>query len=149
MTHDWNAFTPWSALAGGALIGLAVAMFALLNGRIAGISGVVGGLLRPSRGDLAWRAAFVAGLIAAPLFYALAAPLPAVRVDAQYGTLALAGLLVGIGTRFGSGYTSGHGVCGLSRLSLRSLVATLAFMGAGFVTVFVTRHLLGVPGAAS
>lgn len=136
MTIDWNAFTPWSALAGGVLIGVAVAMFVLLNGRIAGISGVVGGLLRPARGDIAWRAAFVAGLIAAPP--------PALHIDAQYGAVLLAGLLVGVGTRLGSGCTSGHGVCGLSRLSLRSLVATLAFMGAGFITVFVTRHLLGL-----
>ena len=144
MAIDWNAFTPWSALAGGVLIGIAVSMFVLLNGRIAGISGVVGGLLRPSRGDIAWRAAFVAGLIAAPLLYALVAPLPPLRIDAQYGALGLAGLLVGVGTRLGSGCTSGHGVCGLSRLSLRSLAATLAFMGAGAATVFVTRHLLGV-----
>ena len=144
MTIDWNAFTPWSALAGGVLIGVAVAMFLLLNGRIAGISGVVGGLLRPARGDIAWRVAFVAGLIVAPLLYALAAPPPALHIDAKYGAVLLAGLLVGVGTRLGSGCTSGHGVCGLSRLSLRSLVATLAFMGAGFATVFVTRHLLGL-----
>ena len=144
MTIDWNAFTPWSALTGGVLIGVAVAMFLLLNGRIAGISGVVGGLLRPARGDIAWRVAFVAGLIAAPLLYALAAPPPALHIDAKYGAVLLAGLLVGVGTRLGSGCTSGHGVCGLSRLSLRSLVATLAFMGAGFATVFVTRHLLGL-----
>jgi len=144
VTIDWNAFTPWSALTGGVLIGVAVAMFALLNGRIAGISGVVGGLLRPARGDIAWRVAFVAGLIVAPLLYALAAPPPALHIDAQYGAVLLAGLLVGVGTRLGSGCTSGHGVCGLSRLSLRSLVATLAFMGAGFATVFVTRHLLGL-----
>ena len=144
MTIDWNAFTPWSALAGGVLIGIAVAMFVLLNGRIAGISGVVGGLLRPSRGDIGWRVAFVVGLVAAPLLYALATPLPPLRVDAPHGALVLAGLLVGVGTRYGSGCTSGHGVCGISRLSLRSLVATLAFMGAGFATVFLTRHLLGL-----
>ena len=144
MTIAWNAFTPWSALAGGVLIGIAVAMFVLLNGRIAGISGVVGGLLRPARGDVGWRVAFVVGLIAAPLLYALAAPLPTLHIDAQYGVLVLAGLLVGVGTRVGSGCTSGHGVCGLSRLSLRSLVATLAFMGAGFATVFVAQHLLGL-----
>ena len=148
MTVDWNAFTPWSALAGGVLIGIAAAMFVLLNGRIAGVSGVVGGLvgglLRPVRGDVAWRAAFVIGLIAAPLVYMLAAPPPELRVDAQYGALVLAGLLVGVGTRYGSGCTSGHGVCGISRLSLRSLVATLVFMGAGFVTVYVTRHLLSL-----
>ena len=144
MSVDWSAFTPWTALAGGALIGLAAAMFALLNGRIAGISGVIGGLLKPSRGDVAWRAAFVLGLVGAPLVYVLFAVLPRPQIDAQYGALIAAGLLVGVGTRYGSGCTSGHGVCGLSRLSLRSLAATAAFMGAGFATVFVMRHLLGV-----
>ncbi len=144
MTIDWNAFTPWSALAGGVLIGIAVAMFALLNGRIAGISGVIGGLLRPTAGDVGWRAAFVIGLLGSPLVFALFAALPEPRIAAGYGTLAVAGVLVGVGTRYGSGCTSGHGVCGLSRLSPRSLVATVTFMAAGFVTVFVTRHLLGV-----
>ncbi|MES1978416.1 MAG: YeeE/YedE family protein [Pseudomonadota bacterium] len=144
MTINWNAFTPWSALLGGMLIGLAAALFALLNGRIAGISGVLGGLLRPVRGDIAWRAAFVLGLIGAPLVYALFAVLPAVQIEAGYGALIVAGLLVGVGTRYGSGCTSGHGVCGLSRMSPRSLVATAAFMGAGFVTVFVLRHLLKI-----
>ena len=142
MNLDWQAFTPWTALAGGLLIGLAAALFVLLNGRIAGISGIVGGLLRPVRGDIGWRIAFVAGLIGAPLVYALVATVPAPRIDAGTGTLALAGLLVGVGTRYGAGCTSGHGVCGLSRLSPRSLVATLAFMGAGFATVFAMRHLL-------
>jgi uncharacterized protein len=140
-TIDWNAFTPWSALAGGLLIGLAAAMFALFNGRIAGISGILGGLLRPVRGDMAWRAAFIAGLVGAPLAYAIFSTLPAVKIEAGNGALVIAGLLVGIGTRYGSGCTSGHGVCGLSRLSLRSLVATAAFMGAGFAVVFVVRHL--------
>ena len=144
MSIDWNHFTPLAALAGGVLIGIAAAMFALLNGRIAGISGVLGGLLRPAKGDMAWRIAFVLGLVGAPLVYVLFAALPKPQIDASYGALILAGLLVGIGTRYGSGCTSGHGVCGLSRLSPRSLVATAAFMGAGFVTVFVTRHLLGL-----
>ncbi len=144
MTIDWNTFTPWSALAGGLLIGLAATMFALLNGRIAGISGVIGGLLKPARGDIAWRAAFILGLVGAPLVYMLFAVLPTLQIDAGYGALAVAGLLVGVGTRYGSGCTSGHGVCGLSRLSLRSLVATATFMGAGFLTVFVIRHLFGV-----
>jgi uncharacterized membrane protein YedE/YeeE len=143
MTLDWNAFTPWSALAGGALVGIAAAMFALLNGRIAGISGVIGGLLNPAAGDVAWRAAFVIGLIGAPLVYALFAAVPKPQIAAEYGALVLAGLLVGIGTRYGSGCTSGHGVCGLSRLSPRSLAATVTFMAAGFATVFVTRHLIG------
>lgn len=144
MTIAWNDFTPWSALAGGALIGLAAAMFVLLNGRIAGISGVIGGLLTPVRGDLAWRVAFVLGMVGAPLAYALFAALPVPRIDAGFTLLIVAGLLVGVGTRYGSGCTSGHGVCGLSRLSPRSLVATAAFMGAGFATVFVVRHLLGL-----
>ncbi|HEY2925263.1 YeeE/YedE family protein [Piscinibacter sp.] len=143
MSIDWNAFTPGSAVVGGVLIGIAAGMFALLNGRIAGISGVVGGLLTPARGDVAWRAAFVLGLVGAPLVYTVLAVLPRLQIDADYGALVVAGLLVGVGTRYGSGCTSGHGVCGLSRLSPRSLVATAAFMGAGFVTVFVMRHLFG------
>jgi len=144
MSIDWNHFTPLAAMAGGVLIGVAAAMFVLLNGRIAGISGVLGGLLRPVRGDSAWRMAFVLGLVGAPLIYLLFAALPKPQIDAGYGALILAGLLVGVGTRYGSGCTSGHGVCGLSRLSPRSLVATAAFMAAGFVTVFVARHLLGI-----
>lgn len=143
MNIDWINFTPWSALSGGVLIGLAAAAFVLLSGRIAGISGIVGGLMRPRQGDIGWRVAFVTGLVAAPLAYQLIAALPAARVDAGTGTLLLAGLAVGIGTRYGAGCTSGHGVCGLSRLSPRSLVATITFMLAGFVTVFVVRHLLG------
>ena len=143
MNLDWSSFTPWSALAGGLLIGVAAAAFVLLNGRIAGISGIVGGLLRPVRGDIGWRLAFVFGLAGAPLAYSLLAPLPAVTVAADDLTLVAAGLLVGLGTRYGAGCTSGHGVCGLSRRSPRSLAATLAFMLAGFATVFVTRHLLG------
>lgn len=142
MSIAWNEFTPWSALAGGALIGLAAAMFVLLNGRVAGISGVVGGLLKPAAGDVAWRIAFVAGLVGAPLVYLLFAPLPLPQIDADVGALVAAGLLVGVGTRYGAGCTSGHGVCGLARLSPRSLVATATFMGAGFVTVYVLRHLL-------
>jgi uncharacterized membrane protein YedE/YeeE len=143
MNIDWQAFTPWTALAGGLAVGLAAAMFALLNGRVAGISGILGGLLRPMRGDAPWRAAFVLGLVAAPAAYALFALVPRPQIDAGFGELILAGLLVGVGTRYGSGCTSGHGVCGLSRLSPRSLVATVAFMAAGFATVFVVRHLLG------
>jgi uncharacterized membrane protein YedE/YeeE len=139
---DWSAFTPWASLAGGALIGLAAALFVLANGRIAGVSGVLGGLLAPRRGDATWRLAFVLGLVGAPLVYALVTALPLPRIEAGTGALVAAGLLVGVGTRVGSGCTSGHGVCGLSRLSPRSLVATLLFMGAGFATVFVLRHLV-------
>lgn len=144
MSVDWNAFTPWSSLAGGVLIGIAAAMFALLNGRIAGISGILGGLLKPVKADIGWRGAFVLGLVAAPFAYPLFTSVPVPQIDAGYGTLALAGLLVGVGTRYGSGCTSGHGVCGLSRLSLRSVAATAAFMGAGFLTVYATRHLLAL-----
>jgi len=143
MSIDWTYFTPWTSLAGGLLIGLAAALFLLFNGRIAGISGIVGGLLRPARGDIAWRIAFTAGLVIAPLVYALAAPLPQVHVEASYPVLLIAGLLVGIGTRYGSGCTSGHGICGLSRRSPRSVMATVAFMFAGFVTVYIARHLIG------
>ncbi|MFM9916992.1 MAG: YeeE/YedE family protein [Rhizobacter sp.] len=144
MTIDWSSFTPWTALAGGVLIGMAAAMFVLLNGRIAGISGVLGGLLNPHKGDVAWRVAFVGGLIAAPLLYAVFFGRPEARIDAGYGALVTAGLLVGVGSRYGSGCTSGHGVCGLSRLSPRSLVATGTFMSAGFATVFLIRHVLGL-----
>ena len=140
---DWAHFTPWPSLAGGVLIGVATAMFLLFNGRIAGISGILGGLLRPVAGDIGWRMAFVWGLLVAPLVYGLAAPLPTVHIDADMATLVVAGLLVGVGTRYGSGCTSGHGVCGLSQLSPRSMVATASFMLAGFVTVFIVRHLIG------
>lgn len=137
----WENFTPWSALAGGIIIGVSVAAFILLNGRVAGISGILGGLLTPHRGDLAWRVAFLAGMISAPVIWALSADLPTIEIKAGYPALVVAGLLVGLGTRYGSGCTSGHGVCGLSRLSPRSLVATLAFMTSGFVMVYVIRHL--------
>ena len=147
MTIAWEMFTPWSALAGGVLIGLAASMLLLLNGRIAGISGVMGGLFRPfthqGNGDVAWRVAFVIGLVGAPLVYGLFAVLPVLQIDAQFAALVIAGLLVGVGTRYGSGCTSGHGVCGLARLSPRSVVATAAFMGAGFAAVFVTRNVFG------
>jgi uncharacterized membrane protein YedE/YeeE len=142
LSLDWNNFTPGPALAGGVLIGVAVAVLLLLGGRVAGISGIAGGLLRPVPGDRAWRLAFLGGLLASPWVYAvLAGPLQP-RIDAGWGTLLAAGLLVGIGTRCGAGCTSGHGVCGLSRLSLRSLVATAVFMVAGMATVAVMRHLV-------
>jgi uncharacterized membrane protein YedE/YeeE len=139
---DWAAFTPGSALSGGFLIGIAAALLVLLNGRIAGVSGIVGGLLRPSRGDVSWRAAFLAGLAGAPALYAAFATFPAVTIDAGYPVLIVAGLLVGVGTRYAGGCTSGHGVCGISRLSLRSLFATLAFMAAGIVAVYLMRHAI-------
>jgi len=143
MTIDWIAFTPWSAVIGGAIIGVATAMLALVNGRVAGISGIVGGLLRPHAGDIGWRFAFVAGLIAAPTVYALSGTSLTSTIDGSYPVLIAAGLLVGVGTRYAGGCTSGHGVCGLSRLSPRSLVATCAFMAAGFATVYVVRHAIG------
>lgn len=142
MSLDLQAFTPGPALAGGLLIGLAAALLICFSGRIAGISGIVGGLLRPVYGDRTWRLAFLAGLLAAPWVYALMAGPLVSRIDTDWGTLLAAGLLVGIGTRYGAGCTSGHGVCGLSRLSLRSAVATVVFMAGGFATVFVLRHLL-------
>ncbi|MBW0169829.1 MAG: YeeE/YedE family protein [Hydrogenophaga sp.] len=145
MTIDWANFTPWASLAGGILLGVASALFILLNGRVLGISGILGGLLPPRAGDAGWRVAFLLGMLAAPLVFGLLAPagfVQAPRIDAGLGAIVAAGLLVGLGTRYGSGCTSGHGVCGLSRLSPRSLVATLAFMGAGFAMVFVIRHLL-------
>jgi hypothetical protein len=142
MTIDWIHFTPWTSLAGGVLIGLAAALLALVNGRVAGISGIVGGLLAPKRADVAWRLAFVLGLFAAPALYLFSGHAFYPRIDAGFGTLVAAGLLVGVGTRYGSGCTSGHGVCGISRLSPRSIVATAAFMAAGLATVFIVRHLL-------
>ena len=142
MSIDWTHFTPWTSAAGGVLIGAAAALLVLLNGRVAGISGIVGGLLRPSRGEAPWRLAFLAGLLAAPLAARLLGLGGAPRIEARFGMLVLAGFLVGIGTSYGSGCTSGHGVCGISRLSPRSLVATLAFMAAGMITVFVLRHSL-------
>ena len=141
MTIDWNSFTPWTALAGGLMLGLASALFILINGRILGISGIVGGLLRPRAGDTSWRLSFVLGLFAAPVLYGLVTDLPQSRVEASWITVVIAGILVGLGTRIGSGCTSGHGVCGLSRLSPRSVIATMTFMGAGFLTVYVLRQL--------
>jgi uncharacterized membrane protein YedE/YeeE len=143
MHIDSLHFTPWASLAGGILIGLATALLLLANGRIAGISGILGGLLRPARGDVAWRVAFLLGLFVAPLVWLTMRAMPPAQIDHSPAVLAVGGLLVGIGTRFGSGCTSGHGVCGIARLSPRSLAATACFMAAGFVTVFIVRHVLG------
>ena len=145
MMIDWSHFTPWSAVSGGVLLGIASALFILANGRILGISGIIGGLLPPKLGDAGWRIAFLAGMFAAPWIFLLLAPadfISAPRIQANTITTVIAGLLVGIGTRYASGCTSGHGVCGLSRLSPRSLVATLSFMGAGFGTVLGVGHFL-------
>ena len=143
MTIDWTHFTPWLSLGGGILLGLASAAFILVNGRILGISGILGGLLVPRLGDIGWRIAFLLGIAAAPFVSALLLPsgyMEAPRIEAGFVAIAIAGLLVGFGTRYGSGCTSGPGVCGLSRLSPRSLVSTLTFMGLGFLVVYVLRH---------
>ena len=143
MSIDWMSFTPVAATAGGLLIGLATAMFLLGSGRIAGISGIVGGLLSPTRGDVSWRVLFACGLLLAPWVWRVAMPLPDITIAANVPVIVVAGLLVGYGTRLGSGCTSGHGVCGIARRSPRSIVATAVFMAAGFMTVALVRHVLG------
>jgi len=144
MNIDWTHFTPFASLTGGIILGVASSIFILINGRILGISGILGGLLPPKAGDTTWRIAFMLGLFAAPTVFHAVVPaqfITAPRIDATDWMVVAAGLLVGIGTRYASGCTSGHGVCGLSRLSPRSLLATMSFMGAGFVMVYVMRHL--------
>ncbi|CAI0855031.1 YeeE/YedE family protein [Serratia quinivorans] len=143
MTIDWLHFTPFSALAGGSIIGVAVVLLLLFNGRIAGISGITGGLLTPQGKEKAWRIAFLVGLLASPWLYGIAAPLPTMAVSGNSLWLILAGLLVGLGTRLGGGCTSGHGVCGTARLAPRSLAATVVFMLLGFATVWAVRHWIG------
>ncbi|WP_321864152.1 YeeE/YedE family protein [Pseudomonas paraveronii] len=143
MNIDWLNFTPWSSLAGGALIGLAASLFVVANGRIAGISGLIGSLLQRGSEGAGEKALFLLGLLIAPLLWGLFAALPQIEFQSGGFGLIVAGILVGIGTRYGSGCTSGHGVCGISRLSPRSMVATACFMFSGFITVFVLRHLLG------
>jgi len=140
MHIDWLHFTPWASLAGGILIGLATALLLLANGRVAGISGILGGLLRPTRGDIAWRVTFILGLFVAPLVWLTMGAMPPAQIDHSPALLGAGGLLVGLGTRFGNGCTSGHGVCGIARLSPRSLLATVCFIAAGFVTVYIVRH---------
>ena len=145
MQIDWLHFTPWTSLLGGILLGVAAGALFLYSGRILGITGIVEGLLKPKSGDTSWRLAFLLGSFAAPLVAKLLLPAELIhvpRIDANWAMVITAGLLVGFGTRWGAGCTSGHGICGLSRFSLRSLVATLSFMGTGFVTVFVVRHWL-------
>ncbi len=137
-------FTPLSALAGGLLIGLASVWLLAANGRIAGVSGILHGLFAQPPGDRPWRAAFIAGLIAAGFLWHAFASSAVAPVNMHLGWTVLAGLLVGFGTRLGGGCTSGHGVCGLGRLSLRSLVAVMVFMASGMAATFVVRHVLGV-----
>ncbi len=137
-------FTPISALVGGLLIGLAATLLMILNGRIAGISGIVGGLLEPRAGDTLWRASFAVGLVLGALAFAAGGgSLDIVHVEAGWPIAILGGILVGVGTHRGRGCTSGHGVCGVARLSWRSIVATLTFMAAGIATVSVVRHAIG------
>lgn len=138
-------FTPWSSLSGGILIGLGTVILLLFNGRLAGISGIAGGLLSPGRGDILWRVVFLSGLIVgAALYYRAFDGAPVARRDFPVWLLALAGALVGFGTSLGSGCTSGHGVCGLGRLSPRSAVATAIFLVTGIATTYVVRHWLGI-----
>lgn len=142
MMIDWEHFTPIWSLIGGILIGVSAALLLLLNGRIAGISGILGELLKRQPGEVRWRMAFLLGLLIAPAVFSIFLPFPTPTIEASNGALLVAGLLVGIGTRYAGGCTSGHGVCGLSRLSIRSLVATMSFMASGMAVVFVTRHLI-------
>jgi uncharacterized membrane protein YedE/YeeE len=143
MQIDWLSFTPIPSLLGGMILGLATTLYVLLHGRILGISGIVSGLVHPKKEDWSWRLAFIIGLLTAPFLAALFfGILPVIEVDANWLTVIIAGLLVGFGVQYGSGCTSGHGICGLSRLSPRSLVATLSFMTAGFLVVFIIRHLI-------
>lgn len=137
-------FTPWTSLAGGLLIGLAASLFILLNGRIMGISGLLGSVLSRVAEGRTEKLLFLSGLLGSPLVWSLGSSLPEASFDANVLTLLAAGLMVGIGTRYGAGCTSGHGICGLSRLSPRSLVAVCCFMGSGFASVYLIRHLAGV-----
>ena len=144
MQIDWLSFTPIPSLLGGMILGVAAALYVVLHGRILGISGIVSGLIHPKQGDIVWRLSLVLGLLSAAFWAALIFDIrPIVQIDTGWFGILLAGLLVGFGVQYGSGCTSGHGIRGLSRLSPRSLVATLMFMGAGFLTVFVLRHLIG------
>jgi len=144
MQIDWLSFTPIPSLFGGMILGIAAALYVLLHGRILGISGIVSGLLHLKATDTAWRLSLVLGLISAPFLATLFLGIfPIVEIDSSWLAIVIAGVLVGFGAQYGSGCTSGHGICGLSRLSPRSLIATVAFMSAGFVMVFVIRHLIG------
>ncbi|MBC3882623.1 YeeE/YedE family protein [Undibacterium sp. LX40W] len=141
MVIDWNAFTPFTSLAGGVLIGIAASLLLAGLGRIAGITGIVADALQMKADDLLWRLCFIIGLVTAPSCYLLFSPLPLSEIATDWPTIIVAGLIVGFGSRLGSGCTSGHGVCGISRGSKRSILATMLFMLTGFITVFVVRHL--------
>ncbi|MTC60041.1 YeeE/YedE family protein [Providencia rustigianii] len=140
MTIDWANFTPWSAAIGGVLIGLAAAILLIFNGRIAGISGILAGILKPAKGDTAWKVAFILGIMVSPLLFTLFVYTPEVVITTGTPLLIVAGLLVGFGTRLGGGCTSGHGICGMARFSRRSIVAVVIFMLVAFVTVAVINH---------
>ena len=144
MQINWLEFTPGPALLGGVILGLAAALYVHLHGRILGISGIISGLFTPKSGDVSWRLSVILGLLSAPLWAAVLFEMHPIQViDASWSAIVVAGLLIGFGAVYGSGCTSGHGICGLSSLSPRSLVATLSFMLAGFITVFVIRHMIG------
>lgn len=145
MVIDWVNFTPWSAAIGGVLIGLAVALLLVFNGRIAGISGILAGILKPLKGDTAWKIAFVLGIIVAPLLFTFFVYSPEVKITTSIPVLIVAGLFVGFGTRLGGGCTSGHGICGMARFSRRSIVAVLIFMVVAFITVALS-NLYGLRG---
>ncbi|ATG16583.1 YeeE/YedE family protein [Providencia alcalifaciens] len=140
MTIDWVNFTPWSAAIGGILIGLAAAILLILNGRIAGISGILAGVLKPVKGDTAWKLAFIVGILVAPLLFTAFVYAPEVTITTSTPLLIVAGLLVGFGTRLGGGCTSGHGICGMARFSRRSIIAVVIFMLVAFITVAVINH---------
>ncbi|MTC31863.1 YeeE/YedE family protein [Providencia alcalifaciens] len=140
MTIDWVNFTPWSAAIGGILIGLAAVILLILNGRIAGISGILAGVLKPVKGDTAWKLAFIVGILVAPLLFTAFVYAPEVTITTSTPLLIAAGLLVGFGTRLGGGCTSGHGICGMARFSRRSIIAVVIFMLVAFITVAVINH---------
>ncbi|MEA9604108.1 MULTISPECIES: YeeE/YedE family protein [unclassified Polynucleobacter] len=144
MQIDWISFTPIPSLIGGMILGVAAALYMLLHGRILGISGIVSGLLNPQKGDVDWRVSIVLGILSAPVLAAVMLDLHAIQViDTDWFSIMAAGLLVGFGAQYGSGCTSGHGICGLSRLSPRSMAATMLFMSSGFMATFIIRHIIG------
>lgn len=143
MQIDWLSFTPIPSLIGGMILGVSAALYVLLHGQILGISGIISGLTHPKNGDISWRLALILGIVTAPIIALLLFGIrPVIEIQTDWIGILLAGVFVGFGTQYGSGCTSGHGICGLSRLSPRSLVATISFMSAGIFTVYVLRHLI-------
>lgn len=139
--NSLSQLIPWSALLGGMVIGMAITILIRFNGKIAGVSGIVGGLFNFKESDVVWRVVFILGLLVAPSLWQLFFTLPDFHIKTDYGLLVLAGLMVGFGARYGSGCTSGHGVCGVARMSPRSIVATLIFISTAIITVYFVRHL--------